>query len=59
VKYLPDFGIQPIVYIQRILSIVDENLVKEVSDKADCFKTIKYLNRIKWLLFSKKTKQKK
>ena len=36
VKYLPDFGVQPIVYIPKnpTYPIVDENLVKEVSDKA-------------------------
>jgi len=36
VKYLPDFGIQPFVYIPEnpTYPIVDENLVKEVSDKA-------------------------
>ncbi|RTY85933.1 glycosyltransferase family 4 protein [Flavobacterium sp. RSP15] len=36
VKYLPDFGIQPIVYIPEnpTYPIVDENLVKEVSVKA-------------------------
>ena len=36
VKYLPDFGVQPIVYIPQnpTYPIVDENLVKEVSDKA-------------------------
>ena len=36
VKYLPDFGLQPIVYIPEnpTYPIVDENLVKEVSDKA-------------------------
>lgn len=35
VKYLPDFGIQPIVYIPEnpTYPIVDENLVKDVSDK--------------------------
>ena len=35
VKYLPDFGIQPTVYIPEnpTYPIVDENLVKEVSDK--------------------------
>ena len=35
VKYLPDFGIQPIVYIPEnpTYPIVDKNLVKEVSDK--------------------------
>ena len=36
VKYLPDFGIQPIVYIPEnpTYPIVDENLVDEVSNKA-------------------------
>jgi galactitol-specific phosphotransferase system IIB component len=36
VKYLPDFGIQPIVYIPEnpTYPIIDDNLVKEVSDKA-------------------------
>ena len=36
VKYLPDFGIQPIVYIPEnpTYPIVDEALVKEVSDTA-------------------------
>ena len=36
VKYLPDFGIQPIVYIPEnpTYPIVDKNLFKEVSDKA-------------------------
>ena len=36
VKYLPDFGVLPIVYIPEnpIYPIVDENLLKEVSDKA-------------------------
>ena len=36
VKYLPDFGIQPVVYIPEnpTYPIADENLVKEVSDKA-------------------------
>ena len=36
VKYLPDFGIQPIVYIpdNPTYPIVDEALVKEVSDSA-------------------------
>ncbi|KIA86308.1 glycosyltransferase family 4 protein [Flavobacterium sp. AED] len=35
VKYLPDFGIQPIVYIPEnpTYPIVDKNLVKEVSEK--------------------------
>lgn len=36
VKYLPDFGVQPIVYIPEnpTYPIVDENLVKEISEKA-------------------------
>jgi len=36
VKYLPDFGIQPIVYIPEnpTYPIIDEELVSEVSDKA-------------------------
>ena len=36
VKYLPDFGIQPVVYIPEnpTYPIVDKNLFKEVSDKA-------------------------
>lgn len=36
VKYLPDFGVQPVVYIPEnpTYPIVDENLLKEVSDKA-------------------------
>lgn len=36
VKYLPDFGIQPIVYVPEnpTYPIVDKNLVKEVSEKA-------------------------
>ena len=36
VKYLPDFGIQPIVYVPEnpTYPIVDEELVNEVSDKA-------------------------
>ncbi|NBL63996.1 glycosyl transferase family 1 [Flavobacterium sp. NST-5] len=36
VKYLPDFGVQPIVYIPQnpTYPIIDENLISEVSDKA-------------------------
>ncbi len=36
VKYLPDFGVQPIVYIPEnpTYPIVDNELIKEVSDKA-------------------------
>jgi hypothetical protein len=36
VKYLPDFGIEPIVYVPENPSypIIDENLISEVSEKA-------------------------
>ena len=36
VKYLPDFGVQPIVYVPENPSypIIDENLISEVSEKA-------------------------
>jgi glycosyltransferase involved in cell wall biosynthesis len=36
VKYLPDFGVQPIVYVPENPSypIIDENLVSQVSDRA-------------------------
>ncbi|MBC7439323.1 MAG: glycosyl transferase family 1, partial [Flavobacterium sp.] len=36
VKYLPDFGIQPIVYIPEnpTYPIIDENLIAEVSEQA-------------------------
>ncbi|MGA9637539.1 glycosyltransferase family 4 protein [Flavobacterium sp.] len=36
VKYLPDFGIEPIVYIPEnpTYPIIDENLVRDVSDEA-------------------------
>lgn len=36
VKYLPDFGIQPIIYIPEnpTYPIIDENLVQEISEKA-------------------------
>ncbi|PWA05838.1 glycosyl transferase family 1 [Flavobacterium psychrotolerans] len=36
VKYLPDFGIQPVVYIPEnpTYPIIDEELVNEISDKA-------------------------
>jgi len=36
VKYLPDFNMQPIVYIPEnpTYPIIDEGLVKEVSEKA-------------------------
>lgn len=40
VKYLPDFGIEPIVYIPEnpTYPLLDENLVKEVSEKATIIK---------------------
>ena len=40
VKYLPDFGIEPIVYIPEnpTYPLLDENLVKEVSDKVTIIK---------------------
>lgn len=36
VKYLPDFGVQPVVYVPEnpTYPIIDANLIKEVSDKA-------------------------
>ncbi|HMI07133.1 MAG TPA: glycosyltransferase family 4 protein [Flavobacterium sp.] len=41
VKYLPDFGIQPVVYVPEnpTYPIVDEALVSEISDKAIVIKT--------------------
>ncbi len=41
VKYLPDFDVQPIVYVPEnpTYPIVDSNLVSEVSDKAIILKT--------------------
>ncbi|MFC4740819.1 glycosyltransferase family 4 protein [Flavobacterium ponti] len=40
VKYLPDFGIEPIVYIPEnpTYPLLDENLIKEVSEKATIIK---------------------
>ena len=40
VKYLPDFGIEPIVYVPENPSypIIDENLISEVSEKATVIK---------------------
>lgn len=40
VKYLPDFGVQPIVYVPENPSypIIDENLISEVSKKATIIK---------------------
>lgn len=40
VKYLPDFGIEPIVYVPENPSypIIDENLISEVSEKATIIK---------------------
>jgi hypothetical protein len=59
VKYLPDFGIQPVVYIPEnpTYPIVDENLVKEVSDRAIVIKH-KIFEPYQIAFFSKnKTKQ--
>jgi hypothetical protein len=58
VKYLPDFGIQPVVYIPEnpTYPIVDENLVKEVSDRAIVIKhNIRTV--IASFFFENKTKQ--
>ncbi len=60
VKYLPDFGIQPIVYIPEnpTYPIVDENLVEEISDKAIIIKhKIFEPYQIASFLSSKKTKK--
>ena len=40
VKYLPDFGIEPIVYVPENPSypIIDENLISEISEKATIIK---------------------
>jgi len=57
VKYLPDFNIQPIVYIPEnpTYPIVDEGLVKEVSDKAIILKS-KIVEPYQWAsVFSKKS----
>lgn len=60
VKYLPDFGIQPIVYIPEnpTYPLVDEKLLSEVSDKAIILKN-KIIEPYAWAsVFSKNSTQK-
>ena len=60
VKYLPDFGIQPIVYIPEnpTYPIIDEGLLHEISDKAIILKRRIFEPYALASLFSKnKTKQ--
>jgi len=60
VKYLPDFGIQPIVYVPEnpTYPIVDEGLVKDVSDKAIILKnTIFEPYQLAGFLSKKETKK--
>lgn len=60
VKYLPDFGIQPIVYVPEnpTYPIVDEGLVKNVSDKAIILKnTIFEPYQLAGFLSKKETKK--
>ena len=60
VKYLPDFGIQPIVYIPEnpTYPIIDEGLLSEVSDKAIIIKR-KIMEPYQWASFFSSTKTKK
>jgi len=60
VKYLPDFNIQPVVYIPEnpTYPIVDENLLKEVSDKAVVLKN-KIFEPYQFASFFSKNKTKK
>lgn len=60
VKYLPDFGIQPIVYIPEnpTYPIVDAALVKEVSDTTIILKH-KIFEPYQWASFLSKNKTKK
>ena len=60
VKYLPDFGIQPIVYIPEnpTYPLIDEKLLSEVSDKAIVLKN-KIIEPYAWAsIFSKKSTKK-
>lgn len=60
VKYLPDFGIQPVVYIPEnpTYPLVDENLISEVSEKAIILKT-KIIEPYAWAsVFSKNSTKK-
>mgnify|MGYP000692553548 CR=1 FL=1 len=57
VKYLPDFGIQPIVYIPEnpTYPLLDENLLSEVSEKAIIIKK-KIGNKIGFIIFPVKNR---
>lgn len=60
VKYLPDFGIEPIVYIPEnpTYPLLDEKLLAEVSEKVTILKN-KIIEPYTWAsLFSKKSTQK-
>lgn len=60
VKYLPDFGIQPIVYIPEnpTYPLIDEKLLSEVSDKVIVLKN-KIIEPYAWAsIFSKKSTKK-
>jgi len=60
VKYLPDFGVQPIVYVPEnpTYPIVDEGLLKEVSDEAVILKNKIFEPYQLAGIFSKKQTQK-
>lgn len=60
VKYLPDFGIQPIVYIPEnpTYPIIDKELGSEVSDQAIIIKR-KIVEPYQWASFLSKNKTKK
>jgi hypothetical protein len=60
VKYLPDFGFQPIVYIPENPSypIIDENLLSEVSNETIILRN-KIVEPYQWASFLSKNKTKK
>jgi hypothetical protein len=60
VKYLPDFGLQPIVYIPEnpTYPIVDEALLSEVSNQAIIIRN-KIVEPYQWASFLSKNKTKK
>ncbi|MET0758775.1 MAG: glycosyl transferase family 1, partial [Flavobacterium sp.] len=60
VKYLPDFGVQPIVYIPEnpTYPIIDTELLSEVSEKAIIIKQ-KIREPYQWASFFSKNKTKK
>jgi glycosyltransferase involved in cell wall biosynthesis len=60
VKYLPDFGVQPIVYIPEnpTYPIIDTELLSEVSEKAIIIKQ-KIMEPYQWASFFSKNKTKK